>query len=157
MTTAADSALVTQLKEFFSRPVCNAATKPLREGVQIAIYLDDQGPVCLTKKNKAMTVETTAPAKPDMTFWVPAPAVATLTSLTTEDVGEIGVEILKLMAHDDAAHRISAKVHIGTFDLLRHGYLGVLPLGGPAVMKFLASKGLTGVGKIKDAISKLKS
>ena len=47
-------------------------------------------------------------------------------------------------------------VFVGPFDFLTHGYLGILPLGGATVMKFLASKGFTGISKIRDAISKLR-
>ena len=61
------------------------------------------------------------------------------------------------MAHGDPTFRIKASVHIGAFDLLRNGYLGVLPLGGVTVMRFLSSKGLNGIGKIKDAIGRMRT
>ena len=61
-----------------------------------------------------------------------------------------------LMLSQEESLRLKAKVHIGSFQLLRNGYLGILPLGGVTVMKFLASKGFSSIGKIKDAISNLK-
>src|SRR5205823_2220193 len=102
------------------------------------------------------TVVKGKPAKPDMTFHVGPKAVATLVATETEEIGEIGVAILKLMAHEDPEHKIKAKVHIGLFTLLGHGYLSVLPLGGATVTKFLASKGFSSIGKIKEGISRLR-
>lgn len=146
-----------QLAELFSRDVCTRATKPLRNGVQIAVTIGKEGPFNLHKDGDKMAVSAEAPASPDMTFHLPERALNELASVHTEDIGEVGVAILKLMAHGDPKMRMSAKVHIGAFTLLRNGYLGVLPLGGPGVMKFLASKGLTNIGKIKDALGRLKT
>jgi hypothetical protein len=151
------SAGVQQLNEFFFRPVCKKGTEPLRKGVEIALFIDGEGPATLTRTATGAEVKPDAPKKPDMTFHVSQAAIGELLATHTEDVGEIGVAILKLMASKDASRRVQAKVHIGAFDLLRNGYLGVLPLGGATVMKFLASHGLTGVGKIKDAIGRLRT
>jgi len=145
------------IQGFFERGVAQRGTRSLRDGISIAIYLDGKGPVTLTKRGGSVLILKELPEKPDMSFWIPGPAVKALESVTTEDVGELGVEILKLMAHSDETYRVTAKVHIGPFDLLRNGYLSVLPLGGPTVMKFLASKGFTGIGKIKDAISRMRA
>jgi hypothetical protein len=151
------SVLQKELSDFFSRDVCQRATKPLRDGIEIAVNLADAGTMTLTKKGGRMRAEPRTPGKPDMTFQVPERALHELTATTSEDIGEIGIAILKLMAHSDAQMRVTAKVHIGLFDLLRNGYLGVLPLGGAPVMKFLGSKGFNGIGKIKEAISRLRT
>jgi hypothetical protein len=145
-----------QLRDFFARDVCQRATHPLRDGIQIAVVVGGE-PMMLVKAGGRITTENQAARKPDMTFQVPPRALQELVATQSEEIGEIGIAILKLMAHADADMRIGAKVHIGLFDLLRNGYLGVLPLGGAPVMKFLASKGFTGVGKIKDAISRLRT
>lgn len=145
------------LAAFFRRDVCQRATKPLRDGIVIAVAVDGEAPLSLTKMGGRMEVTMEKPAKPDMSFSLTAKGLEQLSSLQTEDIGEIGVGILKLMAHSDPAYRMTAKVHIGMFDLLRHGYLGVLPLGGPTVMKFLGAKGFGSIGKIKDALSRLRS
>lgn len=148
---------VDDLRRLFERPVCVKGFGPIRKGVEIAVHLAGEGPATLGKSATGPEVRPSAPAKPDMTFHVPAKALEELLKQQTEDVGDIGVAILKLMANGDPAYRIHAKVHIGAFDLLRNGYLGVLPLGGPAVMRFLSSKGFTGIGKIKDAIQRLRT
>lgn len=143
------------LKDIFMRDVCQRATKPLRNGAQIAVQL---GAVAarLRKTGEGLVVEDQAAEKPDMSFTVPTAALQHLQAQTTQDIGEVGVEILKLMASSDESRKIRAKVHIGAFSLFTQGYLTVLPLGGPAVMKFLGTKGLTNIGKIKEALSKLK-
>lgn len=146
-----------KLAELFARPVCRKGTEPLRRGVELAVFLDGAGPASLTRSSEGMEVRPIAPKKPDMTFHVPKEALNQLLKAPTEDVGEIGVEILKLMANADATYRIQAKVHIGPFDLLRNGYLGIIPLGGATVMKFLSSKGLTSIGKIKDALGRMRT
>lgn len=150
------SELVTQLKGFFERDVCQRATKPLRDGIRIAVEIEGEPPATLMKRGGRMEVLAEPADKPDMTFRVGPKAIPTLAATTTTDIGEIGVEILKLMAHSDPAYKIGAKVHIGLFELLRNGYLGVLPLGGATVAKFLATKGFTGIGKIKEGISRLR-
>jgi hypothetical protein len=145
------------LKAFFERPVCVAGTKPLRDGIQIAVHLAGAGPVTLQKRGGRPEVLSSPPEKPQMTFHVPSKGLQQLVSTQTEDVGEIGVAILKLMAHSDPEYHVTAKVHIGLFDLLRNGYLGVLPLGGATVMKFLGTKGFGSIGKIKEAIGRLRT
>jgi len=147
---------VSPLAEFFARDVCQRATAPLRNGVEIAVKVDGCPDLMLVKTEGRVRVQAGAPARPDMTFHVPPAAIDSLCAETTTDIGEIGVAILRLMASADAALRVRAQVHIGLFDLLRGGYLGVLPLGGATVMKFLASKGLTNIGKIKDGLSRLR-
>lgn len=147
---------LTALQEFFKREVAKKGTEPLRNGIEIAIYVDGAGPVNLTKLEGTAQVLPSPPKKANMTFHVPGAALKTLCASDTTDVGEIGVVILQLMAASEESERVKAKVHIGLFDLLRNGYLGVIPLGGPTVMKFLASKGFNGMGKIKDAISRLR-
>ena len=147
---------VSSLEKFFALDVCQRATKPLKEGIEIAIYVADEGPVSLIKIENQAKIITTAPKNPDMSFWIGPQGIKELMQLTTSDIGEVGIAIIKLMLSKDPNTVLKAKVHIGTFSLLRNGYLGVLPLGGSTVMKFLATKGFTNIGKIKDAISSLR-
>jgi hypothetical protein len=145
-----------KLKSFFDRGVCQRATAPLRDGIELSVEVEGEEPMTLSKMSGKTTVLNRRAEKPDMTFHVGPGAIDTLAATTTEDIGEIGVEILKLMAHESDDHKIRAKVHIGLFTLLSHGYLSVLPLGGATVTKFLASKGFSSIGKIKDGISRMK-
>lgn len=144
------------VKTFFDRDVTKRGMKPLKDGIEIALYVDDKGPMTLGKKEGTPYVDVQAPLSAHLSFWIPSHSAKSLSELQTEDLGELGVAILKLMANPDPGYRIRARVHIGLFEFLRSGYLGVLPLGGSTVMKFLASRGFSGIGKIREAISRLR-
>jgi hypothetical protein len=144
------------LKAFFALEVCQRATQPLKNGVELAIHITDCAPLTLEKKQGKVAVIEGTPKSPDMTFWIGKKGVHRLVETKTEDIGEIGIHLIKLMLDSDPEYRLKSKVHIGTLQLLTHGYLGVLPLGGSTVMKFLASHGFSNLSKIKEAISKLR-
>lgn len=146
-----------RLDNLFAKAVCMKATEPIKQGATIAVTLAEEGPFSLIKSRDRMVVSPAPPLTPDLSFLIPLPALSVLEKVESSSVGDVGIEILKLMVHGDPEYRIQAKVHLGLFSLLRHGYLSVLTLGGPAVMKFLASKGLTNMGKIKDAIARMKT
>ena len=146
-----------KLTRLFDRPVCQKGTGPLRKGVEIAITVDEEGPFTLKKERSGAVILPSAPSKPDIVVTVPQKGLDRLLALSTEDVGDIGVEILKLVTSQDKDTRMTLKVKVGMLTMVRNGYLGVLPLGGTTVMKFLASKGFTGLGKIKQGIESLRS
>jgi len=145
-----------QLNAFFEKPACRKGTTPLGKSVEIALYIGDNGPATLSKESGEPTIVDAEPKKADMSFWIPEETLRELISAKHNDVGEIGIDIAKAMIHEDPTRRMRAKVHIGLFDLVRKGYLSVIPLGGASFMKFLASKGLTGMGKIKSVIQRMK-
>lgn len=144
------------LNDFFARPACQKATAPLKKGIELAVYIDEDSPLTLVKRNQLVEVTATAPKNPDMSFWIGKKGLLELTQSESTDIGDIGISIIKLMLATDPELRLKSKVHIGSLKLLAHGYLGVLPLGGPKIMSFLASKGLANISKIKDAISQLR-
>jgi len=148
---------LTALQEFCDRSVFQAGTKPLKNGTEIAIYVDGKGPLNLIKREGRAVLLVEAPKKADLSLYMAPGALAALSALSTEDVGEVGVEILKLMAESDPDRKVEVKVHIGIIDFVFHGYLGILPLGGATVMKFLASKGFNSISKIREAIANLRS
>lgn len=144
------------LRDFFSREVSQKGTKPLKNGIEIEIHISDCRPLTLTKQSGKVSLIEGQSSSPDMTFWIGKRGIHQLVSVQTEDIGEVGVAIIKLMISQDPELQLKSKVHIGTLQLVTHGYLGVLPLGGSTVMKFLASKGFSSIGKIKEAISQLR-
>jgi len=156
-TSGSSAQSIAAIQKFFERPVAMDAVRPLRDGVEIGVHLPDQKIVSLKKTPVGMQVVDKAPNGPDLSIFLGDESVDSLTAISADDVGDIGVEILKLMAHADPKKKIRAKVHIGLFSFLRNGYLSILPLGGKKVAQFLASKGLSGLGKIKAAIDSLRS
>lgn len=142
------------LTEFFTRDLSHVATRPLREGVQIAMEVDGEAFTLVKKGN--IQVESGTASDPDLSFTVPKASLEKLVAEKTHDIGEMGISIAKLMVERDPALKIGMKVHTGFLDLAFKGYLGVLALGGATLMGFLASQGLSGMGKIKEKLSKLK-
>ncbi len=149
---------ITILQQFFQRPVAVDAVRPLRDGIEIGVHLADKKTIlCLRKTPVGIQVLETPPREPDLSVTLGADSLTALTAIQADDVGDIGVELLKLMAHSDPQKKIRAKVHIGLFTFLRNGYVSILPLGGKKVAQFLAAKGLSGLGKIKSAIDSLRT
>ena len=97
--------LLQQLRLFFDKPACVVGVGPLRKGIEIAITVDASAPLTLKKEAHKMAIVPGAPAKPDMTFEVPAETLNELVLIETEEVGEIGIAILKAMAHSEPAKK----------------------------------------------------
>lgn len=151
------SSVPEQLQAFFDRAPCREAVGPLRTGAQIRIKTFQNEILTLKKEKGGVIISSGEPADPDLTVLLGEKSVDAVMAISASDVGDVGVEILRLMAHGDPAVKIRCKVHVGLFGFLRNGYLGILPLGGMKVTQFLASKGLSGIGKIKAAIDSLRS
>lgn len=145
-----------KLKLYFDREICQRATAPLKNGIQVAVIVDHHH-WSLVKDDGKTGLVATAAFHPDFTFSTTSLGIEELMKVTANDIGEIGLGILKLIAESDPEKRMEVKVHIGAFDLFRNGYLGVLPLGGPTVMKFLATKGFSNIGKIKEKLSQMRN
>ncbi|MBI1859977.1 MAG: hypothetical protein HYR96_03545 [Deltaproteobacteria bacterium] len=138
-----------------AQPVFAVGMKPLSTKAMVAVIVDDT-PFTLMKGEVEPIVRAESAKEPDITFTIPKASVTALRRSDLSDVATTGIAILKLLLHPDPALRASVKVHIGLFDLMRLGYLSVLRLGGAPMVKFLAAHGLTGMGKIKEAITKLR-
>ena len=89
----------------------------------------------------------------DFTLTLPDGAVQRLTSLQSDDVGEFGIEFFKLVLERDPALKVKVKIDANTSQLLKHGYLSVLALGGMKVTWWLMKNG---VKNPKAAIDRLR-
>ncbi|BDG08693.1 AAA family ATPase [Anaeromyxobacter paludicola] len=141
------------LKRFFeTQPAARKATQPLHAGAEVGLALDS-GPAHFTLRGGAPTVEEGPAAAPDFTLTLPDGAVRRITSMTTDDVGEFGIAFFKLVLEKDPA--LKARVHIDapTTQLIQHGYLGVLAVGGMKVAFWLLKNG---VKNPKAAIDRLR-
>lgn len=145
----------TRLRALVERDVFQAGTRPIKDGRTIAIEVAGQT-FTLTKQGGRALIQGTAPSQPDLTFVVPAGALGRLEACPATSIGDVGIEIAKLLLENDTNLRMHTKVRVGLFDMARYGYLGVLPLGGPAFMKFLSAKGFGSMSKIRTVISNLR-
>lgn len=144
-----------RFQDYFQRPIAQEAASSLSDGIQVEIRVDTEIFV-LTRKNGSNTVETGASMSPDLVFSLtPAAAEKVLTG-PSENIGEIGVHIARLVFSQDPAERIAFHIRAGFLTLFSRGYFGVIPKGGTAFAGFLASKGLSGMSAIKAAIKNAK-
>ncbi len=130
------------LRTFFgSAPAAQRATRPLSRGARVNLALDG-GDARFTMETGSPEVHDGPAKDPDFTLTLPAGAVARITALRSEDVGEFGIEFFKLVLERDPALKIRVRVDAPTTQLLGHGYLGVLALGGMKVTWWLVKNGI---------------
>ncbi len=142
-----------RLKYFFENTeVARKATRPLAPDAQVALKLDGGEAHFTMTGGKPQVVDGPAP-KPDFTLTLPDGAVERLTSLESDDVGEFGIEFFKLVLEHDPKLKAHVKIDASTGQLLSHGYLGVLAIGGMKVSWWLLKNG---VRNPKAAIDKLR-
>ena len=141
------------LKKFFeTAEVARKATKPLDAAAEVGLQLDGGVAHFAMTGGKPQVVD--APAKnPDFTLTLPDGAVKRITSLGSEDVGEFGIEFFKLVLERDPAQKAAVRIDASTGQLLSHGYLGVLAVGGMKVTWWLLKNG---VRNPKAAIDRLR-
>ena len=144
-------------EEFFLREICHRAGKPLSEGASIAVYPGEAPAITIRKSGSKLMAERASPDNPDVSFWTPQGALEKLLALQTEDIGQMGILVIQLMASDKTEEHIRTRSHTGILDLMWKGYFGVLALGGPGLMKVLATRGFGNISRIKDAIHRMRS
>ena len=154
--------LVRDIKTFLEESdASRQACRPLKEGVQIGFaFTEDSAAYHVVKEGKQLVVREGPASKPDWIATLTPTAAANLCALQDQDVGDLGVEIFKRMARGfvepESDDRIHVKLHAGFFTIVRNGYLGILPLGGPKVTKWLAQNGLKNMGSFKRVFKKLR-
>ncbi len=150
---AMSAASLESLKKFFeTAEVARKATKPLEPGAEVGLQLDG-GVAHFTMSGGRPQVLDGPPGNPDFTLTLPDGAVKRLTALQSNDVGEFGIEFFKLVLEHDPELKARVKVDAPTSQLLKHGYLSVLALGGMKVTWWLVKNG---VKNPKAAIDRLR-
>ncbi len=141
------------LSRFFSTsPAARKATRPLARDARVALDLDGVAARFSMSTGEAR-VEAGVEADPDFTLALPAKAVAHLTAMRGDDVGEFGIEFFKLLLAREPDRKAKVHVHASTARLVSHGYLGVLATGGAKVAWWLLKNG---VKNPKAAIDRLR-
>jgi hypothetical protein len=149
MSTSSREALA---RFFETSPAARKATKPLARDARVGLDLA-AGKARFTMSSGRGTVEEGAEPDPDFTLVLPDGAVAHLTSVPADDVGEFGIEFFKLVLSSDPERKVRVHIHASTPRLISHGYLGVLASGGAKVAWWLLKNG---VKNPKAAIDKLR-
>jgi len=142
------------LKNFFeTRNASRQAMKTIKEGVEIGIVIGDLVDCALFRQGDQPVVEQRPAREPDVIFHIRPESVEVLNTRTRDEIGDIGVNILK----EVLAGNISIKVPGRFMNLLSRGYLDMIKQGGAPVMSFLAHHGLASVAKITAAIRRMKN
>jgi len=146
-----------KLKNFFeTKAAARDAAESLKKDVEIGVTIrTDEGetPCAFFKENGEPRFAQREPRKPDVIFTINSEAIEKLVNSPSEDVGEIGVLIVKEVAHGNVKIRVTGSL----LNFITRGYLGVIGKGGATFSKHLASKGLGSLGKIKETISNLRN
>ncbi len=141
------------LKNFFeTRASVEKALRLLEADVEIGIVIGESIECALTVREGKPHLERRAARSPDVVFSLRPETVELLNERTKDDIGDIGVNILKEMV----AGNLSVRVEANVLDLLRRGYLRVVNSGGPVVTGFLARHGLNNVSNIMSTIKKMR-
>ena len=141
------------LKRFFeTATAARTATRPLARGARVNLVLEG-GPAHFTMESGAPEVRAGAAGEADFTLTLPDGAVGRITGIGSDDVGEFGIEFFKLVVERDPALKARIRLHASTAQLIGHGYLGVLAVGGAKVGWWLLKNG---VRNPKAAIDRLR-
>lgn len=146
-----------QLNDFFNRELCQKASEPLQEEREIAIVVGTDSRFTLSKKANGLCLENRPAQNPDISFFLGEEVPTLLREFVAEDFSQMGLFIFQLMMEKELNKKIKVKVHLHPLNIVRHGYFGILALGGKPVMGFLAKKGLDSFSQIKNVISHLRS
>lgn len=147
---------------YFSRPVAQKAADSLRSNA-ILLFQINCSPTerflfshC-NGQNEVRPLAPEASVPPvDFVFTLPTKAADQILNFDSEDIGQIGVFIGKLMLSGPVKDRIRVQCTTGVLSLASKGYLGVIKSGGSVFFSFLTQYGLGGFGAIKKALAKLK-
>ncbi len=153
--------MLPELKKFFEEnPLAIAAASSIKNGRKIEIIVVQEKiktEYTFRKDSGKNVLEKGKPSEADVTFTMPVAAISEIVSTQFSSVGQVGLRIFEKMLSSDEKQKVKAKLNCGILSLMTGGYLGVLTAGGGDVAKFLATKGLGNLGKLKDTISKMKN
>jgi len=122
------------LKNFFeTRQAAKQALSLIDESAEIGIVIGDTVECALFQRDGQPIVEQRAAMKPDVVFSIKPESVIVLNDRTKDEIGDIGVNILK----EILAGNISIKITGNLFNLLRRGYVNVAKAGGLSVTRIM--------------------
>lgn len=141
------------LKTFFeTRTAAKVALSTIKEGTEIGVVIGGNVECTVFQHNHCPVVENRAAVHPDIIFYIRPESVYIIANNSKDEIGDIGVHILK----EVLSGGIQIKIPGGVMNILSQGYLEMLRKGGAPVMSFLAQHGFGSVPKIVSAIKSLK-
>ena len=112
----------------------------------------------LSRKKAGSNVIVPGPAgSPQLIFTLSPKAAEEILAFGSNDIGEIGVHIAKMVVSKDPDVQVKVQFKSGFLGLFSKGYFGVVATGGAGFASFLASQGLNGIAGIKSFFGKMKT
>jgi hypothetical protein len=157
----APGSLTQRFQSYFSREVAEKAARTIADGSEIEFRVAEPGAETLetftfTRIDGKNAIRPSTAEDAQLVFTMTPQAAEAILADPSEDIGHIGVGILKLIISQDPARKVQIKVRVGFLALFAKGYLGVVTAGGGAFAAFLASRGFDGINGIKAAFRKLR-
>ena len=155
MTQRDLNSIAQKLGDFMTtHPGCSQAARNLGKKVEIGILIDNELSCAFFKTNEGGAgFEVRAANNPDIIFRLSSNAVQVLCSQEQKNLGELGVEVLKLYVKQEVGIQV-----LGSFlGIMKNGYLGIIKDAGMPFAKFLAEHGVSNLSKIPEIIKKLKN
>lgn len=144
-----------RFSRYFDRELAQAAARSLNDGVQMEFRVGNEV-FTFTKAQGRNQIQPGAAKEPQLLFTISPSAAEAILTDPADDIGTIGINIMKLVLSPDASKKVTVQFKAGFLTLFSQGYLGVLATGGAQFASYLASKGLGGMGAIKAALKKLR-
>lgn len=146
---------------YFARQVAQSAAKTIADGAQIEFRVQTsdgnvQETFTFTRSGGSNQILAGSAKSAEIIFIMTPQAAEEILAETSDEIGVIGVNIVKLMVSPDANRKVAFQLKAGFLSLFAKGYFGVLTAGGSAFGGFLASRGLNGLNAIKSALKKMK-
>ncbi len=151
-----------RFREYFRRPVAEKAAATLASGVQIELQIAPADPSApaetftFTRQDGKNAIVEGAASDPELVFILTPTAADSILTDPSDEIGSIGVHLLKLVVATDANRRVNVRFKAGFLKLWSKGYFGVLKSGGSQFAAQLSSMGLSGMDAIKAALKNLK-
>ncbi|MGK5084234.1 hypothetical protein WDW37_13140 [Bdellovibrionota bacterium FG-1] len=151
-----------RFSEYFDREVACMAAKSIKDGAEIEFIIDNDNPAgietfTLTKVSGKNSILSQPARTPQLVFKVTPPAAQAILDYPSDEIGPIGVHIVRMIVKPEAGKKISVQFKAGFLGLFSHGYFGVLTAGGSQFASFLAAHGLNGMSAIKNVLKKMKA
>src|SRR5262245_55542535 len=126
-----------RFQAYFEREVAAKAAGPLANGIEIELRVAEHGQEAtsddvftFTKSGGKNVLKAGAASDAQVVFTMTPQAAEAVMNDPAEDIGHLGVGILKLVVSTDANKRISLKLKAGFLTLFSKGYFGVVTAGG---------------------------
>lgn len=149
---SAEDAFLTLKRFFESRQAARTAMSTVQEGVEIGIVIGDTIDCALFRQDDSPVVEQRPAKNPDVVFHIRPESVYVLANGTQDDIGEIGVNILKEVLAGSIQIRVPGRL----MNIINRGYLDMIRKGGKPVTAYLARHGFSSVPKIVNTIKSMK-